>query len=164
MILCENHGILAEEGEFPEYLSKWEKMKEKGYSNSNIYVKKTKDKGLGVFAKNPINEGEEIEYCYAIKIPIEDSLKYLEKTHYIIEKYSYGGYVNYYILTGFGMIYNSANSKEESNITHITFHDKDIILFKAIKNIQKDEELLTWWTMPYFQKYCQKGGEINFIV
>lgn len=46
----------------------WQEAKKSGHSNSNLYIKRAGNKGLGVFANKDFKTGEVIEYCHCLPI------------------------------------------------------------------------------------------------
>jgi len=103
-----------------------------------IYVKKSDIHGWGVFTNLNIKKGEIVEECvipYDL-IPINSNI--LSKYRYVWP--SRENYDHWCIALGFGSIYN--HSKEKENISWDINEKKRIMVFTAIKNIKKGEELL----------------------
>ena len=140
----------------------WSRIKKQGFNNTNLIVKESEGKGLGVFAKEKIKKGEIVEFCHVIVS--EWKRKYIHDKS--ILKYSYwnncacddckrhGG--NSMILLGNGSIYNSAESSDLKNVSFSLFASLNLAIFIADKDIQSDEEILTWWGQSYFDSWCKK--------
>jgi hypothetical protein len=141
----------------------WLQIKKDGYtSGADIYIKETEYKGLGVFANREIKAGEIIEYCHAIVLDWRQ--KYIHDAS--IKKYAYwhtcscldckmhGG--TGLILLGCGSIYNCSDLEDLKNADFYLFPGLNLGLFKANKNIKKDQEILTWWGQGYYDFWCKK--------
>jgi SET domain-containing protein len=104
-----------------------------------IHVKNISRKYRGVFASAKIKKGEVIEVCHVVVIPHKDR-KLIDKTH-LISYYFYWGSKNQpAIALGFGSLYNHSyhpNAEYDQNVK------KRVIVFKAIKDIKKGEEIKT---------------------
>ena len=101
-----------------------------------IKVKKSELHGIGVFATKNIMEGEIIEECPILLIPIKEE-KLLDQTH--LYNYYYEWDKNYnVILLGFGSIYNhSYNANSEFNEDY----KNETMILTAIKDIKEGEEI-----------------------
>jgi hypothetical protein len=131
----------------------WQQFKksETGYNSSHLYIKYTNDKGWGVFTNKEIKEGEIIDYGHCA--PIETPNRWMYDRG--IKKYSYwdqqGGGL---IALGYGSIYNCAERDDLKNASFAMFKEDLLIVFVAQRDIQKDEEILTWWGEGYYQHWC----------
>ena len=139
-----------------------------GLCNNNIEVKESliPGAGLGVFAKTNFSNDDIIEFCHSIVLDWRSRYVQIPK----LKQYAYnhtcacsdckkhGGYV--VIPSGYGMIYNSANSDEEKNAKSTVLSGANLVAFSAIKDIKVGEEILTWWGQSYFDTWCKdKPGE-----
>lgn len=142
---------------FNEVKYNWEKFKksDKGYYVSNLYIKNTETKGLGVFTNRDIEEGEVIEYCHCI--PIEFPLAWMRDRG--IKKYAYWEKDHGVIALGYGSIYNSAERETLRNAGYFVFYEDQLIVFVAQRKIKKDEEILTWWGEGYFSHWCDPSKQ-----
>lgn len=146
-----------------------------GFNNSQdrLYLKSAGHKGLGVFAKNQIKEGEIIEYCHCIKLGWRGKYHHDEK----LLSYTFAdescdckhclnhGYLLFLPL-GYGSIYNSADKEENANIKYYLIQSSKLIIFVANKTINKDSEILLWRGQEYYDKYCKykiMGEKDTFI-
>ena len=131
----------------------WENLKNFGYFSPYIYVKNAEHKGLGVFAKIDIKENSIIEYCHSFVLNslIED-IKDDKLNQYV---YTFDSNKRGILPLGFGMIYNSADNKEEANAEYITFEEQNLVIYKAKKNIDKDAEILLWWGNDYYDHWIK---------
>ena len=106
--------------------------------HKGIYVKKSNIHGWGVFTNLNIKKGEIVEECvvpYDL-IPLRSNV--LGNYRYVWP--SKKRFNSFCIALGFGSIYN--HSREKENIDWNINEKKRIIIFTAIKNIKKGEELL----------------------
>ena len=117
-------------------------MRKRLIRNESIEVRRSKKNGYGVFAKDDIGEGEILEECRLIFIP----LNYKVET---LDRYLWGWdpddpMRSMALPIGYGSLYNSSNGKTPSVCISADEEDQ-IIIFIANKNIKKNEEL----TMDY---------------
>lgn len=129
-------------------------MKDILYKNSKIEVRKSNIHGYGVFANEDISAGELIEECYFIEI---DKVNFVPELYNFIFKYNRlmpTGQIkeSLAVILGFGMIYNCSKTIEQSNITHRQFQDDKIFTFMCIKDIKKDEEILSYYGDGWMKK------------
>lgn len=101
-----------------------------------IEVLKSNIDGIGVFSKENIFEGEIIEVCPIILLSNED-ITYVDNT----KLYNY--YFNWEknqiaIGLGYGSLYNHSY---EPNAIYIKDYNNKQIIIKALKNINKNEEI-----------------------
>src|SRR3989339_950402 len=104
----------------------------------NLYYKKVKDKGRGVFSKNKITKGTIIEVCPVIPLSKKE-LKFIEKTR--LDKYYYcwgKGFKEGSLPLGFGLLYNHSY---HSNANYKFDLKKQTITYFAVKNIPANEEI-----------------------
>ena len=104
---------------------------EEVFISPKIKVKPSSLHGMGVFAIEPIQEGEVIEVCYYTPISIfnlQDS---------ILKKYWFATKKGIVIVWGYGSIYNHSF---EPNIKFTNLFE-DFIIFSTVKNIEIGEEL-----------------------
>lgn len=102
-----------------------------------LVVKNISKKGRGVFTRSLIKKGEVVEICPVIILPYKDR-KLVDKTK-VIDYYFYWGPKNQpAIALGYGSLYNHSY---DPNIEYDQNVKKKVIVFKAIKNIKKNEEL-----------------------
>jgi len=111
----------------------------KGLFQGNIYVKKTRLRGYGVFAAKDFKKGERIEECYVIVTRGGD--KGLEDYYFDAKKRRNA------IFTGFGIIYN--HSDDPNGDYTINIH-KRIATFKAKRKIRKGEEIFISYGDKWF--------------
>jgi len=99
-------------------------------------IKLIKNKGLGILADKNYKKGEIIEKCHLVFIPIKQE-KILKKT--IFDNYIFEYNKNFDVLAlGSGCLYN--NSFDPNIEFNYDFKNR-MIIFSAIKNIKKGEEL-----------------------
>jgi SET domain-containing protein len=101
-----------------------------------IVVRKTKNRGLGVFATQTINKGTLIECCRVIVVPrteiiINGTASVMR--HYVVEWES-----KIAVPTGFGCFYNHSYSPNAIHIKHINLSEMH---FHALKDILPNEEI-----------------------
>jgi len=131
----------------------WQQLKKEGYTNSNLYIKNVNNnKGLGVFSKVDIHEGEVVEYCHSVRM--ETPRKWLHDKG--LKKYCYwDAFDNGIMPLGFGPIYNTADRQHLRNTDYFIFLEDNLIAFVAQKDIKAHEEILVWWGDNYYQTWCQ---------
>jgi hypothetical protein len=130
------------------------------FYNNLIYLKKSNIHGYGVFASENIEKNKIIEKPKYALIPNnlsssssfnEDEIDFMKKTN-ILDIYKYIGYyyplidnhvynLNIIILSICSFI-NWANSEDDINCVFNFDLDSNYISLKALKNINKDSELL----------------------
>jgi hypothetical protein len=103
-----------------------------------LEIKNTEHKGRGVFATRDFREGDLIETCYVIECPEQD-------TDLIDRTFLYNYYFNWgtkrnkvAIALGYGSLYNHSY---EPNAVYIKDFEKNLLIFKCLKSIQKGEEI-----------------------
>lgn len=102
--------------------------------NPKIYIKKINNKiWWGVFASNNINKDEIVEVCYCLAI--HESYSEFSDYFYTSDKKDCNTQL---IAFGYGSIYNHSDN---ANITYERSLDEKIIIFKANRDINVDEEL-----------------------
>lgn len=106
---------------------------------NKIFTKNISKNNRGVFASANIKKGEIIEICPVIVVPIKDK-KHIDKTFIYNYYFKWGSRNQPAIALGLGSLYNHSyqpNAEYDQKIK------KRVIVFKAIKDIKKDEEILT---------------------
>ena len=131
-------------------ITKWRDLKDKGYSNSHLEVKDIQPKGLGVFARKDIAKGDIIEYSHAM-VYGKDGIGWINCSNKECKMHG----VEKITPTGFGSIYNSADSEEEQNMKNFCFFDDRLIIYVAIKDIKAGSEILNWWGNEYYDTWCK---------
>ena len=106
---------------------------------NNLYIKKT-NKGRGVFTREPIESGTEIEICPLIVLPKTDSV--WQHNDSILDNYYYAWKVNgkdaAALALGMGSLYNHSYTP---NTKYVQDYKKEEIAFVAIKDIKADQEI-----------------------
>jgi SET domain-containing protein len=110
--------------------------------HNKIQVKKSPIHGWGVFATEDIKEGELIEECLFLRLPVKRG-----ETNYTLFDYTFvypkgENWVNHIIALGYGSLYNHS---ETPNATWEDDLEKETIRFIALKPIGKDEEIVTYY-------------------
>ena len=96
-----------------------------------VYVKKTKDKGLGVFAKNYIKKGELIEKGVIRRIEIDgNDCPYLFTWSEDRSVWGFG--------SGCSTFYNTSL---KPNTKMVRYYDEDRYEIYSLRNIERNEEL-----------------------
>lgn len=103
---------------------------------AGLVVKKTNERGLGVFATQPFNKGDLIECCRVIvasrsEIMISSAISLMR--HYVVD---WDGKLA--VPTGYGCFYNHSY---QPNAIHHKHLDLNEIHFYALKDILPDEEI-----------------------
>ncbi|MBI3619995.1 SET domain-containing protein-lysine N-methyltransferase [Candidatus Roizmanbacteria bacterium] len=100
--------------------------------------------GRGVFASEKIKANGIIERCPVLVLPKKD-YRTLKQTG-LREYYFMWGKVTVGICFGFGSLYNHSY---KPNATYEKYINEQIIEFRAIKNIEKDEEITVNYNYGY---------------
>lgn len=146
---------------FNEIKKEWTRLRGLGFNNDHLSVRESPGKGLGVFANKKIKQGEAIEYCHAIVL--DWKRKYVHDQSIIKYAYWHNCACNDcqihgnsgMILLGNGSIYNSAESDASQNAIFDLYPSLHLAIFKSLKDIQKDEEILVWWGQSYYNSWCK---------
>lgn len=94
--------------------------------------------GRGIFASKDIQAGEILEVCPVLEIP-QSHVQFLKHTILINYYFSWGkSEETVAICLGFGSIYNHSY---EPNATYVKYFDEETIIFTAIRDIKKGEEI-----------------------
>jgi SET domain-containing protein len=109
---------------------------------TKIYIDNSPVHGLGVFAKEKINEGELIEECTILTLPIqkgEDSNLFID---YRFNFPSGPEWQEQVLAMGYGVIYNHSNTP---NAYWYSNNEKRTFLFVALRDIEVGEEIFTYY-------------------
>jgi SET domain-containing protein len=111
-------------------------------TSTKIYVKKSPIHGLGVFASELINEGEMIEECPILKLPVKKG-----QTNYTLIDYTFlwpksNDWENHVIGLGFASLYNHSNNPNANWISNV---ERNTFKFISTKEIKKDEEIFIYY-------------------
>lgn len=106
--------------------------------SQKIYVASSKipAAGLGVFAKVPLTQGEVIETCPVIKVPLTDAANDDDKG--LLTNYFFYFGDGLAMVLGFGSLYNHSYS---ANATYTKRPEDGVVEFTAIKNIPAGHEI-----------------------
>lgn len=107
-----------------------------------IKVVNIKGKGRGVVATQNIKKNETIEYCPVVFLSDEEA-ELFKKDTTVLHFYYMWQYAirKYCIMMGYGSLYNHS-SNPNADVNYDTKKIKDYLIFKAIKNIKKGEEVV----------------------
>ena len=112
------------------------------FHSDKIEVRKSKIDGYGVFAKENLKKNELLEECHYIEVGRDGDVN---RYKFRWPKKETGPVEKSTIPLGFGCIYNSAIVKNKANADWITDLNNDVYIFRTIKDIKKDEEILTYY-------------------
>lgn len=107
--------------------------------SKKIKIRITNKKYRGVFATARIKKGEVIESCPVVIIPKKEQ-KLIDKTHLFSYYFIWGKNNTAAIALGYGSLYNHSynpNAEYEEDVK------KQIIIFTALRDIKKGEEITT---------------------
>lgn len=108
------------------------------YRNKKIYVDDSSVHGRGVFCSEPIKQGEILEECHFIPVPLEFTYPQILQEHF----FSWPkGSNNLVICLGFGSIFNHSEKNYNADWQTDTIHNK--FIFYSIKDIEVEEEIFT---------------------
>lgn len=109
---------------------------------TKVEVKTSPGKGLGVFATEVILEGEIIEECYLITLPIKPNEPSSLLNDYRFE-WPVGDEMKEHVIPlGYGCIYNHNDNNNAEWRNHPRYK---MFQFVAIKEIQPGEEICTYY-------------------
>ncbi len=137
-----------------ECLYEWEQRTKTGFCIESVYVARAGAKGLGVFAKKAFRKGEIIEFCHSIKM--DTPRQYLHEPQ--LSRYCYGTKDYAIMPLGFGAIYNSSATFEESNSGYFIFDRHKVVMFYAARDISIGEEIVTFHGKAYFDSWCSSAN------
>ena len=109
--------------------------------SNKIEVRKSPIQGWGVFAKENINKGEILEECPFLTIPVSVG----EASSIFIDyRFNYPriNHRHQVIVFGFASLYNHSDSP---NAAWETNEENKLFLFFAVRDIEKDEEILVYY-------------------
>jgi len=123
------------------------------YPPTKIYVKPVEGKGLGVFAREVIAEGETIEICPLISLGKNPGNKTLDPFFNYRFGYpregAHNGNQDFVVAWGYGSLYNHSHSPNTDWIDHPT---EKAFQFVAIRDINAEEELcINYGGEPYWK-------------
>jgi SET domain-containing protein len=113
------------------------------FTNDNVYVKKSKYKGRGVFASRKIYMGEEIEAC-----PILLELKNRIPANNVLTDYVFSTGIEGEVAFAMGYC-GLFNHDDNNNARWFINRDTRTVTIIALKDIKKDEEIF----VSYGDKY-----------
>lgn len=129
-------------------------MKDRLYNSNATEIRKSSPSrmGYGVFAKRDIEKAEIIEECYFISL-----ISTWEKVDEVLKDYVFSVRQGDPVaVLGSGMIYNHSN--KDYNVCYRSDKENKIFIFKAVKDISKDEELfIDYDEGSYAQQRIEKG-------
>ncbi|MGZ3473283.1 MAG: SET domain-containing protein [Polyangiales bacterium] len=105
---------------------------------AKLEVRETRGRGRGVFAVEPIEEGESIERCHVIVIP-EEQLQNVANT--ILHEYFFrwgGTQDDGAVALGYGSLYNHSDTP---NAMYVRKVSEGILEFVALRDIAAGEEI-----------------------
>jgi hypothetical protein len=103
-----------------------------------LEIKNTEHKGSGVFATKDFREGDLIETCHVIECPEQDT-ELIDKTFLYNYYFNWGPERNKVaIALGYGSLYNHSH---EPNAVYIKDFERNLLIFKCLKPMQKGEEI-----------------------
>lgn len=113
----------------------------------DIEVKKSRKGGRGVFALRNFKKGEVIEKCPILKLTVKER-NHCEKTMLAHYMYPWRTLNDAAIVLGYGSIYNHL-PKPESNAKWIRDYTNLVMVYKAVADIKKGEEILIDYNGDY---------------
>ncbi len=110
---------------------------DKIFSSNKIYVASSTipDAGRGIFAQQLIVQGETIEVCPVIGVPLGDASN---SDSAVVPDYFFYFGDDLAIALGFGSLYNHSY---EPNATYVKKFSEGMIEFTALRDIESDEEI-----------------------
>ena len=126
--------------------------------HNGVEVRKSSRHGYGVFTDVAITNGSVIEECVVPTQVIEHGIENLDGKEFatnsnVLNKYRFLGPTDhlgqpYYYVTpaGYAMVYNHS---EKPNVWYIHNQERRIVIFRALRDIEPGEELLTDYGPKY---------------
>jgi len=121
-----------------------------------IIVRESPIHGLGVFAKEVIGEGEMIEECPALLLPVPVGDLFLDYRFGYPPRLEDPTYQQHALPLGYGCIYNHA---DDHNASWVIDERKKTFKFIALRDIEAGEEICTnyggekyWAARPHLTK------------
>ena len=117
------------------------------WARHHLYLQTVPGKGTGVFCKEFIKEGELIELCPTIKVPVEHSKAVqdciLDKYFYVRKDHGVSA------VLGFGMLYNHSYCP---NANFVWDSEENWVEIVALKDIEPGHEIVfNYWGDPACQ-------------
>jgi uncharacterized protein len=104
----------------------------------NLAIKKSKNRGRGVFTTSNLSKGNVIEICPIIIIPRNET-RYIDKTFLYDYYFGWGKDRRQpAIALGYGSLYNHSF---KPNAVYKKDLKKNLLVFKALENIKKGQEI-----------------------
>jgi SET domain-containing protein len=131
-------------------------MKDRLYFNSKIEIRKSSIHGWGIFAKEDIKSGEILEEVPFVILPISKG----EVTSLLVDyrfNFPTGNWKWQVLPFGFAGLYNHSDN---ANAGWQTDEENEIFVFKTNRNINKNEEICTY----YGDQTYWNDGRKNTIV
>jgi SET domain-containing protein len=114
---------------------------------TKIEIKVSPGKGMGVFAVEPIKEGEVIEECHLVKLPTK---KWETSSLLIDYRFCYPmgeNWEEYVLALGYGSIYNHSDTNNAMWRNHPTYK---AFQFYALRDIEPGEEICVNYGPEYY--------------
>ncbi len=142
-------------------------MDNKLYKNKNLEVRKSEIHGYGVFATKDIKANEILEECHFVKT-YHRGCKFLNRYKFnwprlkgLTGEEKLMNIEHGSIVLGWGSIYNSALTEEKSNADWECDENRKLYLFKTIKDIKKESEILIFYGEDYIRSRGKDFKDCN---
>ncbi|WP_437673616.1 SET domain-containing protein [Sorangium sp. So ce131] len=112
---------------------------------TKLSIGSSEGRGLGVFARAPIAQGETVERTPVIVLP-DPQWELLEKTS-LHEYYFLWGEDAVAIATGFGMLYNHTSDPNARLVRHVGSRELEVV---AVRDIAQGEEVTVHYESVWF--------------
>ncbi len=103
----------------------------------NLIIRKSEGKGNGVFSNKSFKKGQTIEVAPLILVPAKE-FELIKKTKLYFYYFEYSN-SHFAIALGYGSLYNHSYTP---NARYLYDYKNKTLIYKAIKNIDKNEEIL----------------------
>jgi len=124
------------------------------YHNIKLEVRKSTIHGYGVFAKDDIKKDELLEECFYM---VQPGISQIYNEDYIYSWPKYGKSKYMTVVLGYGSMYNSSKKQNDNNAHYETDEENHIFVFRAIKDIKKDSEILIWYGPDWWKGHKKEG-------
>lgn len=124
------------------------------YKSEKIEVRKSKIHGYGVFAVSDIKKGEVLEECTYLRFIQGIDKNFLSYAYSWPkrDRHDLQGHFKWAVVPfGYACLYNSSNDHTSNNADWETDEKTNLFIFKAVKDIPADTEILTYYGDAFWQ-------------
>ena len=123
-------------------------MKNVLYTNPKMEVRRSNKHGYGMFSTADIKKGEILEECHYTEVPMYARVPNIYTYYWpkdINDDRPRKPYRFRAFVFGFASLYNTAKNIEDKMVSYYTDEVNNLFIFQAVKDIKKDQEILSWY-------------------